>query len=205
MEKNTKLDMQFIKVSLPSPPGTLLLTGRTTSPRHLALTRPRLNAFPAEPQPPLSAGRLDSGSSLPVPPPQDSRQHYEMEYRHRAANLEKCMSELWRMERNRDKNAREMKVRPGPSLGSPWHPLCPLPGPSPTAESTAGGVGISSGPGAAGGQPCGCRRRSGSPSAPLLPWGLLAFPRLPRSLLGPQHPPPSYFTRKTETAFVLWP
>ncbi|XP_007519387.2 brain-specific angiogenesis inhibitor 1-associated protein 2-like protein 2 [Erinaceus europaeus] len=39
----------------------------------------------------------------------DSRQHYEMEYRHRAANLDKCMSELWRMERKRDKNAREMK------------------------------------------------------------------------------------------------
>ncbi|XP_008047361.1 brain-specific angiogenesis inhibitor 1-associated protein 2-like protein 2 [Carlito syrichta] len=39
----------------------------------------------------------------------DSRQHYEIEYRHRAANLEKRMSELWRMERKRDKNAREMK------------------------------------------------------------------------------------------------
>ncbi|XP_004634668.2 brain-specific angiogenesis inhibitor 1-associated protein 2-like protein 2 [Octodon degus] len=39
----------------------------------------------------------------------DSRQHYEIEYRHRAADLEKCMSELWRMERKRDKNAREMK------------------------------------------------------------------------------------------------
>ncbi|XP_034499458.1 brain-specific angiogenesis inhibitor 1-associated protein 2-like protein 2 [Ailuropoda melanoleuca] len=39
----------------------------------------------------------------------DSRQHYEMEYRHRAASLEKCMSELWRMERKRDKNVREMK------------------------------------------------------------------------------------------------
>ncbi|XP_005354262.1 brain-specific angiogenesis inhibitor 1-associated protein 2-like protein 2 [Microtus ochrogaster] len=39
----------------------------------------------------------------------DSSQHYEIEYRHRAANLEKCMSELWRMERKRDKNAREMK------------------------------------------------------------------------------------------------
>ncbi|XP_012493611.1 PREDICTED: brain-specific angiogenesis inhibitor 1-associated protein 2-like protein 2 [Propithecus coquereli] len=39
----------------------------------------------------------------------DSRQHYEIEYHHRAANLEKCMSELWRMERKRDKNAREMK------------------------------------------------------------------------------------------------
>ncbi|XP_038612396.1 brain-specific angiogenesis inhibitor 1-associated protein 2-like protein 2 [Tachyglossus aculeatus] len=40
---------------------------------------------------------------------QESRQHYELEYRHRAAHLEKCMSELWRMERTRDKNAREMK------------------------------------------------------------------------------------------------
>ncbi|XP_030874196.1 brain-specific angiogenesis inhibitor 1-associated protein 2-like protein 2 [Leptonychotes weddellii] len=39
----------------------------------------------------------------------DSRQHYEMEYHHRSANLEKCMSELWRMERKRDKNVREMK------------------------------------------------------------------------------------------------
>ncbi|XP_051015922.1 brain-specific angiogenesis inhibitor 1-associated protein 2-like protein 2 isoform X2 [Acomys russatus] len=39
----------------------------------------------------------------------DSCQHYEIEYRHRAANLEKCMSDLWRMERKRDKNAREMK------------------------------------------------------------------------------------------------
>ncbi|KAM9673643.1 BAR/IMD domain-containing adapter protein 2-like 2 [Trichechus inunguis] len=39
----------------------------------------------------------------------DSRQHYEFEYRHRAANLEKSMSELWHMERKRDKNAREMK------------------------------------------------------------------------------------------------
>uniref|UniRef100_A0A673UX29 BAR/IMD domain containing adaptor protein 2 like 2 n=1 Tax=Suricata suricatta TaxID=37032 RepID=A0A673UX29_SURSU len=39
----------------------------------------------------------------------DSRQHYEMEYRRRAANLEQCMSELWHMERKRDKNVREMK------------------------------------------------------------------------------------------------
>ncbi|XP_075408780.1 BAR/IMD domain-containing adapter protein 2-like 2 [Tenrec ecaudatus] len=39
----------------------------------------------------------------------DSRQHYEAEYRRRAANLEKRMSDLWRMERKRDKNAREMK------------------------------------------------------------------------------------------------
>lgn len=51
------------------------------------------------------------GLPLLPPTPQDSRQHYEIEYRHRAANLEKCMSELWRMERKRDKNVREMKVR----------------------------------------------------------------------------------------------
>lgn len=41
----------------------------------------------------------------------NSRQQYELEYRHRAANLEKCMSELWRMERTRDKNAWEMKEK----------------------------------------------------------------------------------------------
>ncbi|KAH0616894.1 hypothetical protein JD844_028349, partial [Phrynosoma platyrhinos] len=41
----------------------------------------------------------------------DSRQRYEKEYRHRAANIDKCMSDLWRMERMRDKNAREMKMQ----------------------------------------------------------------------------------------------
>ncbi|XP_039377719.1 brain-specific angiogenesis inhibitor 1-associated protein 2-like protein 2 isoform X1 [Mauremys reevesii] len=41
----------------------------------------------------------------------DSHQRYELEYRHRAANLEKCMSELWRMERTRDKNVWEMKEK----------------------------------------------------------------------------------------------
>uniref|UniRef100_A0A8B9NQY1 BAR/IMD domain containing adaptor protein 2 like 2 n=1 Tax=Accipiter nisus TaxID=211598 RepID=A0A8B9NQY1_9AVES len=34
---------------------------------------------------------------------------YELEYQRRAANLDKCMAELWRMERARDKNVREMK------------------------------------------------------------------------------------------------
>uniref|UniRef100_A0A8B9S8Y0 BAR/IMD domain containing adaptor protein 2 like 2 n=1 Tax=Apteryx owenii TaxID=8824 RepID=A0A8B9S8Y0_APTOW len=34
---------------------------------------------------------------------------YELEYRRRATNLDKCMAELWRMERARDKNVREMK------------------------------------------------------------------------------------------------
>ncbi|OXB77520.1 UNVERIFIED_CONTAM: hypothetical protein H355_015812 [Colinus virginianus] len=39
----------------------------------------------------------------------ESQKQYEMEYRRRANNLEKCMAELWRMERARDKNVREMK------------------------------------------------------------------------------------------------
>uniref|UniRef100_A0A8C2TNC8 BAR/IMD domain containing adaptor protein 2 like 2 n=1 Tax=Coturnix japonica TaxID=93934 RepID=A0A8C2TNC8_COTJA len=34
---------------------------------------------------------------------------YELEYRRKANNLEKCTAELWRMERARDKNVREMK------------------------------------------------------------------------------------------------
>uniref|UniRef100_A0A8B9Z977 BAR/IMD domain containing adaptor protein 2 like 2 n=1 Tax=Buteo japonicus TaxID=224669 RepID=A0A8B9Z977_9AVES len=34
---------------------------------------------------------------------------YELEYQRRATNLDKCMAELWRMERARDKNVREMK------------------------------------------------------------------------------------------------
>lgn len=42
---------------------------------------------------------------------QDSRQRYEVEYQRRAANLDKCMSELWKLERTRDKSAWDMKVR----------------------------------------------------------------------------------------------
>lgn len=72
---------------------------------------------------------LGDPPSFPTPP-QDSRQHYEIEYRHRAANLEKYMSELWRMERKRDKNAREMKVW-GLGWGrDPRHHWSP-PGPAP--------------------------------------------------------------------------
>ncbi|XP_046922244.1 brain-specific angiogenesis inhibitor 1-associated protein 2-like protein 2 [Lynx rufus] len=52
---------------------------------------------------------MEKNTKLDVQFIKDSRQHYEIEYRHRAANLEKYMSELWRMERKRDKNAREMK------------------------------------------------------------------------------------------------
>ncbi|KAM6147112.1 BAR/IMD domain-containing adapter protein 2-like 2 [Phoenicopterus ruber ruber] len=39
----------------------------------------------------------------------ESQKQYELEYQRRAANLDKCMAELWRMERARDKNVREMK------------------------------------------------------------------------------------------------
>ncbi|KAM8821805.1 BAR/IMD domain-containing adapter protein 2-like 2 [Eudromia elegans] len=39
----------------------------------------------------------------------ESQKQYELEYRHRASSLEKCTTELWRMERARDKNTREMK------------------------------------------------------------------------------------------------
>ncbi|XP_045408844.1 brain-specific angiogenesis inhibitor 1-associated protein 2-like protein 2 isoform X2 [Lemur catta] len=52
---------------------------------------------------------MEKNSKLDMQFIKDSRQHYEIEYHQRAANLEKCMSELWRMERKRDKNAREMK------------------------------------------------------------------------------------------------
>ncbi|NXX84584.1 BI2L2 protein, partial [Urocolius indicus] len=39
----------------------------------------------------------------------ESQKHYELEYQRRATHLDKCMAELWRMERARDKNVREMK------------------------------------------------------------------------------------------------
>ncbi|XP_010001568.1 PREDICTED: brain-specific angiogenesis inhibitor 1-associated protein 2-like protein 2 [Chaetura pelagica] len=39
----------------------------------------------------------------------ESQKQYELQYQRRATNLDKCMAELWRMERARDKNVREMK------------------------------------------------------------------------------------------------
>ncbi|XP_026723897.1 brain-specific angiogenesis inhibitor 1-associated protein 2-like protein 2 [Athene cunicularia] len=39
----------------------------------------------------------------------ESQKQYELEYQRRATKLDKCMAELWRMERARDKNVREMK------------------------------------------------------------------------------------------------
>ncbi|XP_054044444.1 brain-specific angiogenesis inhibitor 1-associated protein 2-like protein 2 isoform X1 [Rissa tridactyla] len=39
----------------------------------------------------------------------ESQKQYELQYQRRATNLDKCTAELWRMERARDKNVREMK------------------------------------------------------------------------------------------------
>ncbi|NXC71003.1 BI2L2 protein, partial [Anhinga anhinga] len=39
----------------------------------------------------------------------ESQKQYELEYQRRATNLDKRMAELWRSERARDKNVREMK------------------------------------------------------------------------------------------------
>ncbi|KFP65818.1 Brain-specific angiogenesis inhibitor 1-associated protein 2-like 2, partial [Cariama cristata] len=41
----------------------------------------------------------------------ESQKQYELEYQRRAANLDKCMAELWRMERAHDKDVREMKEK----------------------------------------------------------------------------------------------
>ncbi|KAM4721702.1 BAR/IMD domain-containing adapter protein 2-like 2 [Rhinophrynus dorsalis] len=53
--------------------------------------------------------QMDKNTKLDMQFIHDSQNRYEMEYRHRAANLDKCMSEAWRMERQRDRNLREMK------------------------------------------------------------------------------------------------
>lgn len=55
-------------------------------------------------------GWVSSSSPSLVSPWQESQKQYELEYQRRATNLDKCMAELWRMERARDKNVREMKV-----------------------------------------------------------------------------------------------
>ncbi|KAG8436310.1 hypothetical protein GDO86_007422 [Hymenochirus boettgeri] len=53
--------------------------------------------------------QMDKNTKLDMQFIKDSQNRYEMEYRHRAASLDKCMSEAWRMERQRDRNLREMK------------------------------------------------------------------------------------------------
>ncbi|XP_067415126.1 BAR/IMD domain-containing adapter protein 2-like 2 isoform X2 [Emydura macquarii macquarii] len=52
---------------------------------------------------------MEENTKLDVQFIHESRQRYELEYRHRVANLDKCMSELWRMERTRAKNSWELK------------------------------------------------------------------------------------------------
>ncbi|OCT85524.1 hypothetical protein XELAEV_18023693mg [Xenopus laevis] len=53
--------------------------------------------------------QMDKNTKLDMQFIADSQNRYEIEYRHRSATLEKCMSEAWKMERQRDRNLREMK------------------------------------------------------------------------------------------------
>ncbi|KAM6094866.1 BAR/IMD domain-containing adapter protein 2-like 2 isoform 1-T1 [Chlamydotis macqueenii] len=52
---------------------------------------------------------MEKNSKMDVQFISESQKQYELEYQRRATNLDKCMAELWRMERTRDKNVREMK------------------------------------------------------------------------------------------------
>ncbi|XP_009984806.1 PREDICTED: brain-specific angiogenesis inhibitor 1-associated protein 2-like protein 2 [Tauraco erythrolophus] len=52
---------------------------------------------------------MEKNTKLDVQFISESQKQYELEYQRRATNLDKCMGELWRMERARDKNVREMK------------------------------------------------------------------------------------------------
>ncbi|KAF7240572.1 Brain-specific angiogenesis inhibitor 1-associated protein 2-like protein 2 [Varanus komodoensis] len=53
---------------------------------------------------------MEKNTKLDVQFINDSRQRYEREYQRRATVVEKCMSDLWRMERTRDRNIQQMKV-----------------------------------------------------------------------------------------------
>uniref|UniRef100_A0A8D2Q915 BAR/IMD domain containing adaptor protein 2 like 2 n=1 Tax=Varanus komodoensis TaxID=61221 RepID=A0A8D2Q915_VARKO len=52
---------------------------------------------------------MEKNTKLDVQFINDSRQRYEREYQRRATVVEKCMSDLWRMERTRDRNIQQMK------------------------------------------------------------------------------------------------
>ncbi|XP_014818984.1 PREDICTED: brain-specific angiogenesis inhibitor 1-associated protein 2-like protein 2 [Calidris pugnax] len=52
---------------------------------------------------------MEKNSKMDVQFISESQKQYELEYQRRATNLDKCMADLWRMERARDKNVREMK------------------------------------------------------------------------------------------------
>ena len=56
---------------------------------------------------------MEKNSKMDVQFISESQKQYELEYRRKANNLEKCTTELWRMERARDKNVREMKESRG--------------------------------------------------------------------------------------------
>ncbi|KAM5147791.1 BAR/IMD domain-containing adapter protein 2-like 2 [Mantella aurantiaca] len=53
--------------------------------------------------------QIDKNTKLDMQFIHDSQNRYEMEYRQRAATLDKCMSEAWKMERQRDRNLQNMK------------------------------------------------------------------------------------------------
>ncbi|XP_068107503.1 BAR/IMD domain-containing adapter protein 2-like 2 isoform X1 [Hyperolius riggenbachi] len=55
--------------------------------------------------------QMDKNTKLDMQFIHDSQNRYEMEYRQRAATLDKCMSEAWRMERQRDRNLHNMKEK----------------------------------------------------------------------------------------------
>ncbi|KAM9324079.1 BAR/IMD domain-containing adapter protein 2-like 2 [Gastrophryne carolinensis] len=55
--------------------------------------------------------QMDKNTKLDMQFILDSQIRYEKEYRQKAANLDKCMSEAWRMERQRDRNLQNMKEK----------------------------------------------------------------------------------------------
>ncbi|XP_018426548.1 PREDICTED: brain-specific angiogenesis inhibitor 1-associated protein 2-like protein 2 [Nanorana parkeri] len=55
--------------------------------------------------------QMDKNTKLDMQFIHDSQNRYEMEYRQRAATLDKCMSEAWKMERQRDRNLQNMKEK----------------------------------------------------------------------------------------------
>ncbi|KAM3914306.1 BAR/IMD domain-containing adapter protein 2-like 2 [Leptodactylus fuscus] len=55
--------------------------------------------------------QMDKNTKLDMQFIRDSQSRYEMEYRQRAATLDKCMSDAWKMERQRDRNLQSMKEK----------------------------------------------------------------------------------------------
>ncbi|XP_056379917.1 brain-specific angiogenesis inhibitor 1-associated protein 2-like protein 2 [Hyla sarda] len=55
--------------------------------------------------------QMDKNTKLDMQFIRDSQNRYEIEYRQRAATLDKCMSDAWKMERQRDRNFQSMKEK----------------------------------------------------------------------------------------------